>query len=106
MVPRFRHQPTDLVFALVPSGHLEMGLTTADERELASFIPLEGKAARLASGGDRPPVRPRPPKRRVLPAGVGVRLTKSGTGTSRWTPWSVRLWRVFEVNALAYPTCG
>jgi hypothetical protein len=46
-LPRFRHQPTDLVFALVPSGHLEMGLTTADERELASFIPLEGKAARL-----------------------------------------------------------
>jgi hypothetical protein len=51
-------------------------------------------------------VRPRPPKRRVLPAGVGVRLTKSGTGTSRWTPWSVLLGRVFEVNALACPTCG
>jgi hypothetical protein len=35
-----------------------------------------------------------------------VRLTKSGTGTSRWTPWSVLLGRVFEVNALACPMCG
>ena len=51
-------------------------------------------------------VRPRPPKRRVMPAGVGVRLTKAGTGTSRWTPWSVLLWRVFHVNALACPMCG
>jgi hypothetical protein len=51
-------------------------------------------------------VRPRPPKRRVAPAGVGVRLTKSGTAISRWTPWSVLLWRVFGVNGLACPTCG
>jgi hypothetical protein len=33
-------------------------------------------------------------------------LTKAGTGTSRWTPLSVLLWRVFVVNALACPTCG
>jgi len=51
-------------------------------------------------------VRPRPPKRRVAPVGVGVRLTKAGTGSSRWTPWSVLLWRVFGVNGLACPTCG
>jgi hypothetical protein len=51
-------------------------------------------------------VRPRPPKRPAAPAGVGVRLTKAGTGSSRWTPWSVLLWRVFEVVGMACPTCG
>ena len=51
-------------------------------------------------------VRPRPPTRRAAPAGVGVRLTKTGSGSSRWTPWSLLLWRVFGVNGLACPTCG
>jgi hypothetical protein len=51
-------------------------------------------------------VRPRPPKRAAPPPGVGLRLTKAGTGTSRWTPWSSLLWRVFAVNAVACPTCG
>lgn len=45
-------------------------------------------------------------ERPVAPAGVGVRLRKAGTGSSRWTPWSVLLWRVFGVNGLACPTCG
>jgi hypothetical protein len=51
-------------------------------------------------------VRPRPPKRRAAPPGVGLRLTRSGAGRSRWTPWSVLLWRVFGVNGVACPTCG
>ena len=51
-------------------------------------------------------VRPRPPKRAAPPPGVGLRLTKARSGTSRWTPWSVLLWRVFGVNGLACPTCG
>jgi len=48
-------------------------------------------------------VRPRPPKRRVAPAGVGVRLTKSGTAILRWPPWSVLLWRVFGVSVAIAP---
>jgi hypothetical protein len=51
-------------------------------------------------------VRPRPPMRRVAPAGVGVRLRKSGTAISRWTPWSLLLWRVDGVIGVACPTCG
>jgi hypothetical protein len=51
-------------------------------------------------------VRPRPPKRPAAPAGVGVRLTKAGSASSRWTPWSVLLWRVFGVVGMACPTCG
>ncbi len=35
-----------------------------------------------------------------------MRLTKAGNGSSRWTPWSVLLWRVFGVIGLACPTCG
>ncbi len=30
-------------------------------------------------------------------AGVGVRWTKAGNGSSRWTPWSVLLWHVSGV---------
>lgn len=37
---------------------------------------------------------------------VGLRRTKGGTGSSRWTPWSVLLWRVFDVNGVAWSTCA
>jgi hypothetical protein len=50
-------------------------------------------------------VRPQPPKRVTFPPGVGLRLTKTPNKSSRWTPWSVLLWRVFSTNPVLCPTC-
>jgi len=51
-------------------------------------------------------VRPRPPRRRRPPPGVGLRLTRAPRGRSRHVPWSTLLWRTFDVIGAACPTCG
>ena len=50
-------------------------------------------------------VRPKPPKPAARPPGVGLRLTKTPNEGSRWTPWSLLLWKVFGVNSVLCPTC-
>ena len=51
-------------------------------------------------------VRPRPPRSRAAPPGVGLRLTRKPQGRSRHIPWSTLLWRTFDVIGAACPTCG
>jgi len=51
-------------------------------------------------------VRPRPPRQRPPPPGVGLRLTKAPRGQSRHVPWSTLLWRTFDVVGAACPVCG
>jgi len=50
-------------------------------------------------------VRPRTPPRTRRGSDCHDRLSKRPSSTSRWVPWALLLWRAFEVDSWACPTC-
>jgi hypothetical protein len=82
------------------------GRSAVRQRKARRVQRLGGRTFKAARHRWHRTVRPRPPTRPAASPRGQAATDEGGIGSSRWTPWSLLLWRVFDVNGVACPACG